>query len=109
MPMTERTYAETLAAHSRRVILEHQQPSGAYLAGPLMPDYQFSWFRDGAYIAYALLLDGDNGGQHNFSMAPQWESAMRFHNWCADRILERADALERAIAAARSGAMPDGR
>jgi len=102
--MTERTYAETLAAHSRRVILEHQQPSGAYLAGPLMPDYQFSWFRDGAFIAYTLMLDGEAapigfGG----SMAAQWESAQSFHDWCAHVILRRAEGLERCIAQAACG------
>ena len=47
-----------LHRHSLAVILDNQQASGAYLACPNMPDYQFSWFRDGAFIAYALTLDG---------------------------------------------------
>jgi len=102
--MTPATLSETLMARSRRVILEHQQPGGAYLAGPLMPDYQFSWFRDGAFIAYALMLDGEAAPVgYGGSMAAQWESAQSFHDWCVRIILQREDALERAIAQAAAG------
>lgn len=98
---------ERLRDRSRRVILDNQQPSGAYLACPTMPDYAFSWFRDGAYIAYALTLDGDQTGMdHGGSMAAQWESAGRFHDWCARVITGRAEALERSIARAERGESP---
>lgn len=101
---------EHLREHSLRVILDNQAASGAYIACPNMPDYQFSWFRDGAYIAYALTLDGKGASAvHNSSMGAQWESAFRFHSWCADRINERAEQIERAIAQAERGAPPDGR
>lgn len=102
--MTQPTLSETLAAHSRRVILEHQQPGGAYLAGPLMPDYQFSWFRDGAFIAYALELDGEAAPiAYGGSAAAQWESAQSFHDWCVRVINQRTEKLELAIAQVEVG------
>lgn len=102
------TFADQLRDISLNVILNNQAENGAYTACPNMPDYQFSWFRDGAYIAYALTLDGETGSaQHNFSMGAQWESAFRFHNWIAARILERSARVERAIAAVQRGETPD--
>jgi GH15 family glucan-1,4-alpha-glucosidase len=99
---------QQLRNFSLKVILDNQAPNGGFLACPVMPDYQFSWFRDGAYIAYALTLDGARvGAQHAWSTAAQWESVYRFHNWCAARILERQDRLERAIAAVQRGEKPD--
>jgi GH15 family glucan-1,4-alpha-glucosidase len=73
-----------------------------------MPDYQFSWFRDGAYIAYALTQDGlAISATHKGSMAAQWESAARFHNWCAAIISARREKLERTIERARRGEPPE--
>lgn len=93
-----------LRQHSLNVILDNQQPSGAYLACPTMPDYQFSWFRDGAYISYGLVQDGRYVGiQHGGSMAAQWESAGRFHTWCVEMIISREDRIERTIARAEKG------
>ena len=89
---------DELRLRSLEIILDNQAPSGAYLACPNMPDYQFSWFRDGSYIAHALLLDGLQAGlDHDGSMAAQWESAGRFHDWAATVITERAAAIERGI------------
>jgi GH15 family glucan-1,4-alpha-glucosidase len=69
-----------------------------------MPDYQFSWFRDGAFIAYALTLDGMSAPiPHPTGIAAQWDSAGRFHQWCARMINERAEAIERSIARAERG------
>ena len=105
--MTVTTFADQLRDISLTIILSNQAPNGAYPACPTMPDYQFSWFRDGAYIAYALTLDGEAGSaQYNGSMGAQWESAFRFHNWAAARIIERTERLERAIAAAHRGETP---
>lgn len=92
-----------LHRHSQQVILDNQQ-HGGYLACPTMPDYQFSWFRDGAFIAYALTLDGIyNMVPHRAGMSGQWDSAMKFHQWCARIINDRADALERTISRAALG------
>lgn len=96
--MTHSALGQGLLARSRAVILDHQQPGGGYLACPNMPDYQFSWFRDGAFIAYALTLDGDTGQLgYNGSMAAQWESAQAFHDWCARVINDHESAIERTI------------
>lgn len=75
-----------LVRRSIEVILEGQAPSGAYVACPNFPTYQYSWFRDGAYIAYAM----DRHGEH--------DSAARFHAWAADCILSRREVVQRAIA-----------
>ncbi len=96
--------SQQIYERSLAVILENQQPGGAYLACPTMPDYQFSWFRDGAYIAYALTIDGQTGGvSHDGSMAAQIESARAFHDWCASVINSRAEGLERCIERAGRG------
>jgi GH15 family glucan-1,4-alpha-glucosidase len=88
----------TLYQHSLRVILDNQHASGAYIACPNMPDYQYSWFRDGAYIAYALTLDGEAvSAFYKGSMAAQWESASRFHDWCAGVVNDRQVAIQRSI------------
>jgi GH15 family glucan-1,4-alpha-glucosidase len=80
-----------LAARSIQIILEAQAASGAYPACPEFPTYQYSWFRDGSFIAHAM----DLVGQH--------ESARRFHNWAATTIAKRAELVEQAVAKARSG------
>lgn len=99
--------ATDLLERSLTVILENQQPGGAYLACPVMPDYQYSWFRDGAYIAYALTVDGlKASADHNYSMAAQWESAYKFHSWCAERVNEREASLTQAIAGGMRGEKP---
>lgn len=102
--MNDPARSQYLYERSRAIILGNQQPGGAYLACPTMPDYQFSWFRDGAYIAYALTLDGQAGDiAHAGSMAAQIESARAFHDWCARVINERAESMERCIDRARRG------
>lgn len=89
---------------SQQVMLDNQQPGGGYLACPNMPDYQFSWFRDGAFVAYALTIDGQFAPiSHSSGIAAQWDSAGRFHDWCARMVSDRAPALERTIARANRG------
>ena len=95
---------QPLYRHSLAVMMDNQAANGAFTACPVMPDYQFSWFRDGAYIAHALVLDGSHASLfHNGIMTSQWDSAMRFHNWCAEIINCRAETLERSIARAEQG------
>lgn len=77
--------------HSIEVILDHQAPSGGYLASPSFPDYRYCWFRDGAYTAYAM----DLAGEH--------ESAWRFHDWCARVINARRAIVERAVRTVQRG------
>lgn len=95
---------DRIFAHSQQVILDNQQAGGGYLACPHMPDYQYSWFRDGSFIAYALTLDGQRAPiGHPSGTAAQWDSAGRFHDWCARMINQRAEALERTIQRAARG------
>jgi GH15 family glucan-1,4-alpha-glucosidase len=84
-----------LRQHSINVILANQAPSGAFVACPTMPDYQYSWFRDGSYIAYALDLSG------------QPQAAHRFHDWAAGVIAANASAVERAEACITQNLPPD--
>lgn len=80
-----------LAQLSIQIILENQSPSGAYIASPNFPTYHYSWFRDGAYIAYAM----NRIGQH--------ESAARFHSWAANTINRRAGRVASALQKTRRG------
>ncbi|MCZ7575341.1 MAG: glycoside hydrolase family 15 protein [Ardenticatenaceae bacterium] len=77
--------------HSLRTIAQHQAATGAYVACPNFPTYRYSWFRDGALIAYAM----DIAGQH--------QSARRFHDWAARAVHRHAAEAERAIEKAGQG------
>lgn len=79
-----------LFKRSIEIIRSNQSPSGAYLASPNFPTYHYSWFRDGAFIAYAM----DLAGEH--------ESSARFHDWAANTILRNADVAARAVSLART-------
>jgi GH15 family glucan-1,4-alpha-glucosidase len=63
-----------LISRSIEVINDGQAATGAYLASPTFPTYQYSWFRDGAFIADAMSRVGEIA------------SAEAFFGWC-DRIL----------------------
>lgn len=74
-----------LYQRSIEIILKNQSATGAYPACPNFPTYRYSWFRDGAFIAYAMNLVG------------QHESAARFHEWAAHNIVRRHDIVQRAL------------
>ncbi|GCL72584.1 hypothetical protein PN4B1_25110 [Paenibacillus naphthalenovorans] len=65
-----------LAEESIRLIRLNQHPSGGYAACPLFAHYNYSWLRDGTFIAYAM----DCAGEH--------ASAGQFYEWVS-RIVER--------------------
>jgi isomaltose glucohydrolase len=67
----------SLAQRSIYVIRSGQSASGAYVACPTFPNYRYSWFRDGSFIADAMR----EAGEH--------DSADRFFDWCARVILSR--------------------
>jgi GH15 family glucan-1,4-alpha-glucosidase len=77
--------------HSIHVILANQASTGAYLASPTFPIYHYSWFRDGAFIAYTMDLVGKP------------ESARRFHDWAASTVLRHAEKTGHAIERAQRG------
>src|SRR5258708_40215596 len=69
----------TVVTRSIAIIEAGQSPSGAYVACPLYPTYNYCWFRDGTFIAYAM----DLWQKH--------ESARRFYDWATAAVAARAD------------------
>ncbi len=82
---------DALVRTSIDVILQHQAPTGAYLAGPDFPSYRYSWFRDGAFIAEAMSRVGEPA------------SADAFHDWCAGVLRDRSDHVASLVARAARG------
>jgi GH15 family glucan-1,4-alpha-glucosidase len=81
----------TLYDQSVTLILEHQAPSGAYIASPNFSTYAYSWLRDGSFIAHAM----DRAEHH--------ASATRFHRWVA-AVLERyANKMDTLMTRAAAG------
>jgi isomaltose glucohydrolase len=66
-----------LVARSVEVILAGQSPSGGYVACPTFEPYQYSWLRDGSFVADAMREHGETS------------SADRFFDWCARVVLSR--------------------
>jgi GH15 family glucan-1,4-alpha-glucosidase len=83
-----------LYSRSIELIKANQTPEGAYLASSTFAQYRYCWFRDGAYIAYAMDLVGEH------------DSASRFYDWAATTIASRAAQIERAIASTLQGKTP---
>ena len=77
--------------HSIHVILANQASTGAYIASPTFPAYHYSWFRDGAFIAYAM------------DLVNKHDSARRFHDWAAHAVLRHTEKAARAIGKAQRG------
>ena len=80
-----------LYTRSIELIRAHQAPSGAYVASPTFGEYAYCWFRDGAYIAYAMDLVGEHG------------SANRFYGWATHMVESRRAQIERTVGAALQG------
>ena len=70
---------------SKARILENQTKEGAVIASPTFSQYNFSWFRDGAFVAYAMILCGKT------------EEAGRFIDWGSRVILKSREKLERLM------------
>ena len=85
----------TLHDSSIRIILDHQDPSGAYIASPNFGSYRYCWFRDGSFIAYAM------------DLVEHHDSSAQFHQWAASAVNRHADAVGRAVAKARHGSKLD--
>ncbi len=79
--MTTNPIHARLIARSIEVITDGQAATGAYLASPTFPTYQYSWFRDGAFIADAM------------SRVGQVASAERFFGWCTTVLTDRRDLI----------------
>lgn len=75
----------SLSQRSIEIILQNQNPSGAYPACTNFPTYRYSWFRDGSFTAFAMDLVGER------------QSAARFHRWVARTVNNYAKVVERAV------------
>ena len=80
-----------LCKASIRIIKENQADSGAYIASPNFRVYNYSWFRDGAFIADAMSEYDEN------------KSALDFHLWATRIILEREEKIASLIRRAKQG------
>ncbi len=74
-----------LVKRSIEIILKGQSNTGAYIACPNFKSYQYSWFRDGAFIAYAM----DRVGEA--------ESANLFHSWVFTTLSKKQDVMRRVV------------
>jgi len=78
-----------LRQQSIRQIIVNQTAEGAIIAGSTFSQYNYSWFRDGAFIAYAMIRIG------------KLSEAERFISW-GSRVLQRnrnkIESLEQKIA-----------
>ncbi len=54
---------------SIKVIIKNQSSFGSYIASPDFPVYRYSWLRDGSFIAYSMLINGET------------DSCLKFLNW----------------------------
>ncbi|CAB4743740.1 MAG: hypothetical protein F2893_01115 [Actinobacteria bacterium] len=76
---------------SIKIILENQAPTGAYIASPNFGVYNYSWIRDGAFIADAML-------DHS-----EFNSSSLFHDWVSSVVIAREVKIRTLIARNRSG------
>ncbi|WP_157965176.1 glycoside hydrolase family 15 protein [Euzebya rosea] len=93
-PALRRLVEDGLVEASLRVIADGQAPSGAFVASPTFATYDYSWFRDGAFIADAM----SRHGRH--------DEAEAFHRWCAGIVADRRDRIAELVARARQGDKP---
>ncbi|MGC5327339.1 glycoside hydrolase family 15 protein [Brevibacillus sp. SYSU BS000544] len=73
------------------IIRENQARSGAFLASPGFSHYQYSWLRDGTFIAYAM------------DLVDEHQSALRFYQWCNRVVLQHANKARQIIQRVLSG------
>jgi len=66
---------DPLARESIAQILKWQDESGAYVACPTFPQYEYAWLRDGAFCALAMYVSGES------------KSASKFNNWVSSTVL----------------------
>jgi GH15 family glucan-1,4-alpha-glucosidase len=84
-----------LARRSLELLLDLQDPGGAYPACPTFSAYRgFCWFRDGAFIADAVSAAGEEA------------SAAAFHEWCARFLVSRRSQVTSLADAVAGGEDP---
>lgn len=72
----QRVYeVKELKSISIELILQNQSSSGAYVASPNFPVYRYSWLRDGSFIGYSMLINGE------------MDSCKKYLGWVHETIL----------------------
>lgn len=85
---------DLLVRTGAEVIEAGQSASGAFVACPTFPVYQYAWLRDGSFCALALDVVGNRA------------AATRFHNWVARTLRNHQRDIERAIATVADAGSP---
>ncbi len=80
-----------LYQRSIQILLDSQAESGAFIASAAFPSYQYSWFRDSSFIAYALCRVGRS------------ENGRRYFLWAAQTIRQYSGKADRAITRIQHG------
>lgn len=84
-----------LQSTSITLIKQYQHESGAYVASPNFPVYRYSWLRDGSFIGYAMLREGER------------DSCSRFLTWVDGAVSSQRERVERVLRERRSGKAPE--
>ncbi|MDA3810507.1 MAG: glycoside hydrolase family 15 protein [Spirochaetaceae bacterium] len=84
-----------LKEQSLRILIDNQHSSGAFIACPEFPTYKYSWFRDGVYIAYSLLISGLS------------EETRLFIEWGCQVILNQREKVNRLEQLLKTGETPE--
>jgi len=84
----------SLYQNSLNLIINNQSKEGAFIACPNFKPYQYAWFRDGSFCAYALTWAGNV------------QNAFLFHQWASQIVLRYEGKIQKCIEAARSGNPP---
>jgi GH15 family glucan-1,4-alpha-glucosidase len=82
-----------LVERSLSILRAGQTSTGAFVACPSFPAYQYCWFRDATFIAHALDLWDDHS------------RAQRFYDWAVRVVLDNRAAVQSALATT-IGAIP---
>jgi GH15 family glucan-1,4-alpha-glucosidase len=84
----------SLYQNSLNLIIKNQSQEGAFIACPNFKTYQYAWFRDGSFCAYAL------------NRAGYMQNAFLFHQWASQVVLRYKGKIQKCIEAARDGNPP---
>lgn len=88
------THITRLVSHSLDLIEGLQSSSGAFPACPTFKVYQYSWLRDGTYIAAALARGG------------RASSAQAFHEWVVSVVVRMAPQIRTVVTQREAGHAP---
>jgi GH15 family glucan-1,4-alpha-glucosidase len=80
-----------LRDQSIKIINENQASTGAYVASPNFPTYAYSWLRDGSFIAYGMLVQGET------------ESAKAFLNWVHETLMKHQEKIQEIVIGMETG------